>query len=172
MRTISKILSVIATVGLWVSGAGLVLMTAFTAWQVWGRYVLNNSPSWTEPSSVVLMGWFIFLGAAIGVREGYHLGFDILLVSLPEGPRKILMTVSDILVLCFGFGMMWFGYGLVAGTWSDPMPAIGIPTGLTYLPPVIGGFLIAVFSLERIVLRFSSDEQSNPNDLQQIDTVA
>ncbi len=161
----------------------MVLMTAFTAWQVWARYVLNASPSWTEPTSVILMGWFIFLGAAVGVREGYHLGFDILLVSLPKLYRLILMTISDLLVIFFGLGMAWFGFGLVSGTWGDPMPALGVPTGLSYIPPVAGGFLMAVFSLERIALRFTSDDTSEAEqadadaaaegpDQEQIKTVA
>jgi len=75
---ISGALSKISTATLWLAGAGLILMTAFVAWQVFGRYVLNSSPSWTEPGAVMLMSWFIFLGAAVGVRENYHLGFDVL----------------------------------------------------------------------------------------------
>ena len=52
-------------------------MTVFVGWQVFGRYVLNDSPSWTEPASLLLMSWFILLGSAVGVREGVHLGFEI-----------------------------------------------------------------------------------------------
>ena len=52
-------------------------MTVFVAWQIFGRYVLNQSPSWTEPASLLLMSWFILLGSAVGVREGNHLGFEI-----------------------------------------------------------------------------------------------
>ena len=36
----------------------------------------------------MLMSWFIFLGAAVGVRENYHLGFDVLLYVLPKGGKK------------------------------------------------------------------------------------
>lgn len=154
MQKITRFLDYVSLIAIWLSGTGLVLMTAFTAWQVWGRYVLNDSPSWTETTCVVLMGWFIFLGAAVGVRERYHLGFDVLLIILPEQVRQFLLALGDCLVGFFGFGMAWFGYQLVAGTWQDALPAIGIPTGLTYLPPVVGGFLIVVFSLERMALRF------------------
>src|SRR6056297_1090484 len=65
----------IARIALWVAGAGLVLMTALIAAQVVWRYGLNDSIAWTEPASVMIMGWFIFLGAAVGIREGYHLSF-------------------------------------------------------------------------------------------------
>lgn len=62
-------LSWLGTLSLWMAGVGLVAMTLIVAWQVFCRYVLNDSPSWTEPGAVMLMSWFIFLGAAVGVRE-------------------------------------------------------------------------------------------------------
>ena len=68
--------------------SGSSLMTAIVAWQVFCRYVLNDSPSWTEPGAIMLMSWFIFLGAAVGVRENYHLGFDVLLYVLPKAARS------------------------------------------------------------------------------------
>jgi TRAP-type C4-dicarboxylate transport system permease small subunit len=49
-----RALSILSRLSLWIAGAGLVLMTAFVAWQIFGRYVLNDSPSWTEPGSVML----------------------------------------------------------------------------------------------------------------------
>lgn len=80
-------LSWLSTLSLWLAGAGLVAMTIIVAWQVFCRYVLNDSPSWTEPGAVMLMSWFIFLGAAVGVRENYHMGFDVLLYVVPKAAR-------------------------------------------------------------------------------------
>ena len=98
---------------LWLAGIGLVAMTVMVAWQVFCRYVLNDSPSWTEPGAVMLMSWFIFLGAAVGVRENYHLGFDVLLYVLPKGGKKWLRMISDLVAFAFGIGMVW--YGIAAG---------------------------------------------------------
>ena len=98
-----------STLSLWLAGIGLVLMTVIVAWQVFCRYVLNDSPSWTEPGAVMLMSWFIFLGAAVGVRENYHLGFDVLLYVLPKGGKKWLRMISDLVVFAFGVGMIWYG---------------------------------------------------------------
>ncbi len=82
------ILSRFNLAALYVAGIGLVLMTLMVGWQVFCRYVLNDSPSWTEPGAVMLMSWFIFLGAAVGVRENNHLGFDVLLYVVPPGGKK------------------------------------------------------------------------------------
>ena len=171
LLTLAKWFGRLATLTLWISSVGLVLMTVFTAYQVWFRYVLNDSPSWTEPASVLMMGWFILLGAAVGVREGYHLGFDILLIVLPPGPRRVLMTISDVAVAGFGVGMCWYGFLLAQGTWNNVSPALQIPAGVGYLPLVVGGAIIALFTLERIARRFAGLEISTA-EIQPLDTVA
>ncbi len=152
-----NILSRISTLSLWLAGIGLVVMTGMVTWQVFCRYVLNDSPSWTEPGAVMLMSWFIFLGAAVGVRENYHLGFDVLLYVLPKGGKKWLRTISDLVALAFGIGMIWYGGQLVALTWNTTLPSLGISGAYDYFPVVAGGALISLFALERIVLRLAGE---------------
>lgn len=147
------ILSKLNTVALYFAGAGLVVMTAIVAWQVFCRYVLNDSPSWTEPGAVILMSWFIFLGAAVGVRENNHMGFDVLLYALPPAGKKWLRMISDITIFAFGLGMIWYGSNLVTLTWSTTLPALGISGAWDYVPLMGGGILIALFTLERIAVR-------------------
>jgi TRAP-type C4-dicarboxylate transport system permease small subunit len=155
MKSISVVLARLNTAALWIAGIGLILMTAFVAWQVFCRYVLNDSPSWTEPGSVMLMSWFIFLGAAVGVRESTHLGFDVLLYVLPSGGKRVLRMISDVVILAFGIGMVWYGSQLVALTWNTTLPSLGISGAYDYFPVVAGGVLIVLFALERIVQRLS-----------------
>jgi TRAP-type C4-dicarboxylate transport system permease small subunit len=144
---------VLATLGLWIAGTGLVLMTALIAAQVFWRYVLNDSISWTEPASVMIMGWFIFLGAAVGIREGYHLSFDVLLYVLPDRVKLVLHTVSDVVVAAFGGGMIWFGAELAEKTAGNKLPSLGISGAFDFIPIVAGGVLVVLFSLERVARR-------------------
>ncbi len=155
MGRVAQVLSGLSRLSLWLAGIGLVAMTAFVAWQVYGRYVLNDSPSWTEPGAVMLMSWFIFLGAAVGIRENYHLGFDVLLYVVPKSGKRVLRMISDIVVFAFGAGMVWYGSQLVALTWNSILPALGISGSFDYFPVVAGGVLVCLFSLERIALRLS-----------------
>lgn len=152
---LTLILSWMSRIALALAGFGLVLMTAFVAWQVFGRYVLNQSPSWTEPASVMLMSWLVFLAAAVGVRDNTHLGFDILLYVLPQGAKRILRMISDLIVLAFGFGMVWYGSELVGLTWNSVLPALGVSGAFDYLPVVVGGILMMVLALERMALRLA-----------------
>lgn len=155
LAAVSRALSVLSTGALYVAGVGLVAMSVIVAWQVFLRFVLNWGNAWTELSAVMIMSWFIFLGAAVGVRENYHLGFDVLLYVLPPGSKKVLRSISDSVVLAFAIGMIWYGVVLMRLQWNEVMPGLGISGAFRYLPLTTGGVLISLFSLERLALRWS-----------------
>ena len=158
LAALGRALTALSSAALYLAGIGLFVMTIIVFWQVFVRYVLNHGNAWTELSAVMIMSWFIFLGAAVGVRENYHLGFDVLLYVLPDGSKKILRTVSDLVVLSFAFGMIWYGVALMRLQWNEVLPSLGISGSFRYLPLTVGGVLIVLFSLERIVLRWSGIE--------------
>ena len=150
---VARVLGTLSTLALWLSATGMIAMTAMVAWQVFTRYVLNASPSWTEPASVMVMSWFIFLGAAVGVRENFHMGFDVLVHFLPARTAPWMRAISDLAVLVFGIGMVVYGLQLTIDTWTAALPVLDLPGGFTYMPIVAGGLLMALFALERLVLR-------------------
>ena len=160
----SRALHTISDLAVWIAGIGLVAMTVIVAYQVFTRYVLNASPPWTEAASIMIMSWFIFLGAAVGVRENFHMGFDVLLYVLPPGAQPWLRTISDLAIFAFAFGMAWFGGELAIRYWSTRIPVLGLPTTFTYLPIVASGVLMCLFSLERILLRFAGEPVDAPAD--------
>jgi TRAP-type C4-dicarboxylate transport system permease small subunit len=143
----------VATAALWLAGTALVAMTALIMAQVIFRYGLNSSIVWSEPAAVILMGWFIFLGAAVGIREGYHLSFDILLYLLPPRGKAALHSISDIAVGAFGFGMVWFGGQLAWSAAGVKLPTLGISGAFDFLPIMGGGILVVLFSAERLARR-------------------
>lgn len=153
MRSVARLTSLIARAALWIAGVGLILMTALIAAQVFWRYILNDSIIWTEPASVMIMGWFIFLGAAVGIREGYHLSFDVVLYVVPHRAKMVLHSVSDLTVAGFGGGMIWFGWQLAEKTAGNKLPSLGISGAFDFVPIVAGGVLIVLFSVERVARR-------------------
>lgn len=151
LTPVSRVLAAISTACLWIAAVGLVSMTAIVGWQVFGRYVLNSTPTWSEPATLQLMGWFILLGAAVGVRENFHLGLDLLHHVLPKAVGRLMDLVSLALIVAFGLAMSWYSAVLAAGTWTATLPSLGLPGGFDYLPQAVGGILIASFSAERFV---------------------
>lgn len=143
----------LSRLALWIAGISLVAMTVLVFWQVFTRYVLGEPSQLTEPYAILLMSWFIFLGAAVGTYEGFHMRFDVAIYAMPHRLRWLPETISDLVVGFFGVGMIWWGMQLVTGTWSSTIPLVHLPGGVSYIPLVAGGVLFALFSLERLCRR-------------------
>ncbi len=142
----------------WFAGLGLLIMTAIIATQVFSRYVLNDSPAWAEQAALLLMIWYVFIAAAAGVREGFHIRIGVFVDSLPPGPRRVMTVVGHAAVLAFGIAMTYFGIELAQETWSHVIPTLGISRGYAYLPIPLSGVFIACFSIEHIVAELRSTE--------------
>lgn len=158
----SRVLRTISNASLWLAGFGLVAMTIIVAYQVYMRFIVNSSPSWTEGTAIMIMSWFIFLGAAVGVRENFHMGFDVLLYVLPKAAKPVLRGISDVAIFAFAFGMIFYGGELAMRGLNVRIPVLGLPQTFTYLPIVVSGFLMCLFSLERILLRLAGEPVDEP----------
>ena len=150
---VARLTGFLSRAALWLAGTALVGMTAIVALHVFFRYVLDDAVVWALPASVMIMGWFIFLGAAVGIRDGHHLSFDVLLHVLPKRTVFVLHMISDCAVAAFGGGMVWYGYELAAKTAGNAIPSLGISGAFDFIPLVGGGILIVLFSVERIARR-------------------
>jgi len=147
-----------------IAAMGLVLMTLIIGWQVFGRYVLNSTPSWSEQASLALMIWYVSLAAAAGVREGFHIRIVALENAVGPGTRLWMRIASNIVVGACGIAMLVWGGQLVAKTWGHVIPSLGIPRGLAYLGLPIAGALMAVFSLERVLEEVSGENIEDEED--------
>jgi len=141
------------------SAIGLVLMTAIIGWQVFGRYVLGTSPSWSEQSALVLMIWYVTLAAAAGVREGFHIRIVIFENQLHGRAKIFVRCLNHVVVLSCGLAMAIWGGDLVAKTWSHVIPSIGVPRGFAYMGLPISGVLIAVFAAENMLATLAGKDQ-------------
>jgi TRAP-type C4-dicarboxylate transport system permease small subunit len=129
----------------------LVSMTLVEAWQVFARYVLNDSPVWTEPVALLLMSAAMMFGAASGVRSESHFGFFLAVHVSPPRVRVVLLAIARVIVASIGAVLAFWGAVLLVDGWSIPMAGAPLPQGLYFLPIGAGGALMVVFALERLV---------------------
>lgn len=131
---------------------GMVGMSLAEGWQVFARYVLNDSPGWTEPLTLLFMTTTALMGAAVAVRRETHFRFIALAQVAPPRVQAALAALSRLVVLAIGAALAIWGWDLMADNWSVAMPGTALPEGLNYLPLSLGGALIALFALERLVV--------------------
>ncbi len=136
---------------MWLGVLGLVLLIAAVSWQVFGRYVLNNTPTWAESLSLLLVLYVTMFGVAVGVRNSGHIGLESFLVLAPDWLRTKMEYLIHALVLLFGACMTYSCASLAESVWEYRLPTLGISEGWKYIPAVIAGSLIVLFSIEHII---------------------
>ena len=150
-RGLAALLDGICRVALFISGIALLAMTGVVAYAVFGRFVMNDTPAWAESAALLLMAWVIMGAAAVGVREGFHMGFDVLKAVLPAPIGRLFDVLSDLCITGFGIGMAWFTAELALEVTDTTLPTLGLNGAVEYLPLMLGGVLITLFGLERLL---------------------
>ncbi len=135
-----------ARAGAW----GLIVMTGIVGWQVFGRFVLNSSPSWTEQAALILMIWYVFFAAAAGVWERFHIRIEVLEHWLAPKNARRLGTAVHIIVALFGLVLLIYGAQLAWLVRDHVVPSLGISRGIAYLPLPLAGLMTIIFSLARL----------------------
>jgi len=148
---LSRICAPLAKYLLIIAVVGLMAIVACVAFQVFGRYVMNDTPTWAEAFALVLVIWVTMFGAAVGVRDAGHIGMESLLVLVPEDIRVRLELVIHALVGIFGALMAYNGGLLAISVMDYKIPTLGISEGFNHVPVAIAGALILLFSIEHIV---------------------
>jgi TRAP-type C4-dicarboxylate transport system permease small subunit len=161
LERLKRINSAASTGLLYAAAAGLILMTAVIGWQVFGRFVLNSSPSWAEQLALVLMIWFVFFAAAAGVREGFHIRILALESALSPRNQSRMRLAAHLIVGASGIAIAIWGGELVARTWSHVIPTLGLPRGFAYLPLPLSGVLMAFFTIELILEDAAGEEPAD-----------
>lgn len=68
---------------IWVAGLSVLAISLMIPWGVFARYVLGTGSSWPEPTAILLMMVFTFIGAAASYRAGAHMAVAMLTDRMP-----------------------------------------------------------------------------------------
>ena len=126
-------------------------MTVIFSWLVYGRYVLNSTPTWVEQVSLLLVVLIGFIGAAIGIHRKTHLGVSYFRDLSTPWLQITFDIIAQIMLIIFGYVMMIYSYKLAVFKWSTQIPLIHLPEGLRAVPIMLCGGLILLFSIGHIL---------------------
>src|SRR6201998_3927578 len=136
-----------------VGGIALVLISAVIPWAVFTRYVLNSAASWPEPLAVLLTIVLTFIGAAAAYRLNLHMNVGYFANQAPPRLRKALELLVQLLMALIALFMVVWGERLVEVTWHNTIADFPfLSVGVTYLPIPIGGAILLMFVIERVLI--------------------
>jgi len=155
MQLTERALDGLSFVCMLVASIALVILIATFGWLVFGRYVLNATPTWVEQLALLLICYITYLGAAVGIHENTHLGVTIFRDM--TGPRisSFLKLAIDIVLSLFGLIMLLASVELVKFGWDTMLPMLNIPESFRSLSAALCGGLVFIFAGLRAVFRIS-----------------
>jgi TRAP-type C4-dicarboxylate transport system permease small subunit len=134
-----------------IAGVALIGLVAMMGWMVFGRYVLNDTPSWVERAATISILFIALPVAAVGVRERFHLSVLGFREALPAPAQRLIAIGCDALVGAFGLAMAIYSHELADLVARFKIPLLGISQAWTYVPLVICGWLIVLFAIEQVL---------------------
>lgn len=116
-------------------------MVAVVSMQVGLRYGFNLSIDWADEIGRLAFVWSIFLAIPLGVRQGSHIGIDLLVDKLPGAARVALRRMAAVLGALMMFAIAWASVRVAAEQWDELMATVDWSVGWFIVPVVLGAAL-------------------------------
>ena len=126
------------------------------------RYVFNNAPPYVEQLALLLVVSVAMFGATAGVRDAGHIGLDSLVKALPAAVQFWCKALVHVLIMVFALALLLGGWLMAVSTHSSTIPTLGISEAMRYVPVLVAGVLITLFSIEHLAAQFTG-KKVNPS---------
>ena len=153
------VLRAVQWASIFTASIALVILIVTFGWLVFGRYVLNITPTWVEQLALMLICYIAFLGAAAGVRDDTHLGVTLFRDAAPVNLQKIVIIIIDFFLAAFGAIMLIAGIELMKFGWDSYIPMLNVPESFRTLAITLCGALIVLHAGSRGIIRLLTFSQ-------------
>ena len=128
-----------------------VAMVIVGGMQVFNRFVLNQSLSWSEEFQKFSHIWLIFFTIPVGYNRGSHIGMNMLVDKFPPKVQKLMILIADALWLGLAVAIVTYTNVIMRVARRQTSPGLGVRMDLMYLGLFIGGVYLAIVAIRKIV---------------------
>lgn len=121
--------------------AGMVGMVILATLQVFFRYVVGASLTWSEEALRYLMIWIAFLGIGLAYSRGEMIGMELLTKSLPHRVAVVVGLAGRLMILAMMIAIAWFGWEFAWKTREGTATAIPISMFWVHIAVATGAIL-------------------------------
>lgn len=118
--------------------------------QVFNRFVLNVSLSWSEEAQIFGHIWIVFLGIPIAYRRNAHLYIETYCDRFPPRLRTAFNLLVELMWGAFAVSLVVLGWMVARIAQLQESPGLEIPMSYPYYGLVIGGAYLFFVSACRI----------------------
>ena len=127
--------------------AAVAVMVGVVSAQVALRYGFNQSIDWADEVSRLAFVWSIFLAIPLGVRQGAHIGIDIVVLKFPAAVQRLLRRAAAVVSALMMGAIAWAALGVAREQWDELMSTLDWSVGWFIVPVGIGAALSALHLL-------------------------
>jgi TRAP-type C4-dicarboxylate transport system permease small subunit len=128
-------------------------MCAVGLLQVFNRFVLNKSLSWSEEFQIFCHVWIVFLAIPIAYRHGAHLSVDSLRKLFPRQLSVVFDIFIELLWIWFAVALAWLSWKVSEVAKLQSSPGLEMPMSYVYYGMVVGGAYLLLVVLRRIFFK-------------------
>jgi TRAP-type C4-dicarboxylate transport system permease small subunit len=121
--------------------------------QVFNRFVLNQSLSWSEEFQIYCHVWIVFLAVPIAYRRGAHLSVDSFRNMFPPQVGRAFDMFIEILWIWFAVSLAWLAWRVSEVAKLQSSPGLDLPMNYVYYSMVAGGAYLLLCVLRKIFAR-------------------
>jgi TRAP-type C4-dicarboxylate transport system permease small subunit len=118
--------------------------------QVFQRYALNASLSWSEEAQIFGHIWIVFLGIPIAYRRGAHLYIETFCDMLPPRARTMFNLLVELTWAAFAVSLMVLGWMVARIAHLQSSPGLEVPMSYPYSGMVVGGIYLLLVAVRRL----------------------
>jgi len=133
----------------------LAVLSVLVMYGVVMRYLFDDAPDYVEPVGLLLVLVIAFMGAALKVRDGGHIGLDSLVRRLPLKGQRALAAVQQLSTIAFSLAVCFGSLDMALTTLDDRIPILGLPEAVRYLIPLAAAACTILFSIEHLLALFA-----------------
>jgi TRAP-type C4-dicarboxylate transport system permease small subunit len=121
--------------------------------QVFNRFVLNRSLSWSEEFQIFSHVWIVFLAIPIAYRRGAHLAVESFSSMLPPRARRVFDYLIELIWIWFAVALAWLSWRVSEVAKLQSSPGLDLPMNYVYYSMVVGGAYLFLVVVRRIFSR-------------------
>ena len=143
----------------------VILIFACVA-QVFFRFVLNNSLSWTEELARYCFIWMHMIGASLLIEANGHATVTVILDLMHGAVRKVFDILIELIILFNGVVMLHSGWVLSFSSRNNLSTAMSVPMWMINSSVAVGGLLLVFQALVRIAVVLAGEQTQEGGEAQ------
>ena len=137
-----------------------ILMVIAGGLQVFNRFLLNQSLSWSEEFQKFCHIWLVFITIPVAYNRGSHIGMQGLFNKFSPRIQKYFSVLFDLLWFALAIAIAYYSIVIMGVAKFQTSAGLGIRMDWIYSGLVVGGVYLLIVSIRKLTAQLRFNDSS------------